>query len=72
MIFADYNGYIVAKTDHAIGLGTKQHGDVEFWLPRSQVGCVTYKTGDSKDLFINTALEAIEIPEWLAEERGLV
>lgn len=75
MIFAPYEGFILIKAQHAIGLGTKKYGgheDVEFWLPRSLVKKITYKTGDSEDLFVNTPLEAVQIPEWLAIDRGLV
>ena len=74
-VWADYDGYIVAKTDRAIGIGSRKHGSVEFWLPVDFVGHVTYRSptvGDSPVHFLNTAIEAIEMKRWLAVDRGLV
>lgn len=75
--FVDYNGFIIVKTKRAVGLSTKRFGgqsDVEIWLPISQVGHVTYAnkaTGDQKMIFVNEPIEAIELPVWLAKEKGL-
>lgn len=74
MIFVEYNGFIIQETENAIALGTKKHGsrsDVEYWLPKSQIGHITYTGGDNKLIFINERIEAIEMPEWLAKEKGL-
>lgn len=76
-IFVDYDGYIIIKGKKTIGLSTKKFGrydDVEIWLPLSLVGHVTYanrETGDQTLIFVNQQIEAIEIPLWLAKDRGL-
>lgn len=76
MIYVQYEGFIIKKTDSAIGLSTKKFGnadDVEVWLPRSRIGEITYKTGgDSRDVFVNEPIEAVEMEEWLARDRGLI
>lgn len=76
-IFADYKGFIIVQTPKAVGLSTKKFGqssDVEFWVPLSQLGRITYshrETGDQQAVLINHPIEAIEIPTCLAREKGL-
>lgn len=70
MAWALYDGRIVAKSSHAIGLGSKS--SVEVWIPHSQVGKICYQQGgDSSDVRVGESIEAIEIPEWLARTEGL-
>lgn len=74
--FYPYSGYILVKLDHAIGLGQKKYGGrdyVDHWLPLPNIGHIVYATGvKSADLFINQLVREIEIPEWLAREKGII
>ena len=54
---------VKAVTDRAILIHDGKH---EAWIPKSQIS--DYSGSDDLD----TAVESIFIPEWLAIERGLV
>ena len=68
--FYAYKGMILAESEKAVGIGTGE--DVEFWLPKSQLGVITYREGgDSSEIRMKAAIEAVAIPEWLAKAKGL-
>ena len=52
-------------SEKAIGLSDSELSvvPIEFWIPKSQVGGILPKRGEWIDL--------IEIPRWLADEKGL-
>ncbi len=68
----DYAGFVVAETDKAVGLGTEYPGDVEMWLPKSQLSGIEYdEGGDSDEVRVGEGLRAVRLPQWLAEEKDL-
>lgn len=69
LVFADIEGVLEAETENAIGI--KCGADEMVWIPKSQLGHITYEDGDSFDVRINENVEAVEIPVWLAREKGL-
>ena len=71
LVFASCEAYIVTETERAVGIGEAPVGDVDFWVPKSQIGHFTYATGDSVDVRIGQPIEAVEMPRWLAAEHGL-
>ena len=71
--WVEYDGVLARATERAIGLRGHEGEGVELWLPRSQVKRITYKMGgDSFEVRPAAAIEAIEIPWWLAKQNGLV
>lgn len=72
-VFADYRGYIVASSDKGIGIARGPGLQAEMWLPKSQLGRITYcDGGDARDFKQAMQFEAIEMPRWLAREKQLV
>ena len=54
---------VLAETDKAIGIAAvDSDGDVEYWLPKSQL---------TENYTQDDVLDEIELPLWLAEEKGL-
>lgn len=74
-IDADVSGYRIARTtDAAFGFAPADDdaGDVEFWLPKSQCGAFCYSDGSRVYRPLDgKSLVSVEIPVWLADERGL-
>lgn len=65
---SQYTLALFLETPKALRVGTEanqDHRDGGFWLPASQVSITSSKTVDG------TEWATIEIPDWLAEERGL-
>ncbi len=68
----EFEGTIERVTERAV-LFKGPEGGMEFWLPQSKLHRITYATGgDSEELRVGHHVEAIEIPYWLAREKGLV
>ena len=77
-VYALYDGFILKVTEKALGLGTKTfrpgkaRPKVEIWLPKSQLRTVTYGDGgDMTKYKEGKRVEAVQIPRWLAKEKGL-
>lgn len=67
-----YDGFVVVETPDAIGIGPEARGDVEAWLPKSQLKHISYANGgDTYEVVKGKRIEAVEIPPWLAESIGL-
>lgn len=67
----EYDGVVLAETAKSVGVG-QIACDVEHWLPKSQLGAISYaEGGDSKDVRVGAAIVAVELPEWLADKKGL-
>lgn len=61
----EYEMVVCAKTDQAIGLtDVEDSSEVLFWIPISQIDGEIPSRGDW--------IESIRIPDWLAEEKGLL
>ena len=77
IVWALFDGYIKAKTEKAIGLAYegldgKPVKEIAIWLPLSQIGTITYDDGgDSEEIHVGKKIEAIEMPEWLANKNEL-
>ena len=60
----EHSMFVKVITDKSIGLAIDEFGsDVEIWIPKSQVGGILSKRGEW--------IDSIEIPRWLADEKGL-
>ena len=69
----EFEGVVKRVTERGVLLEGADGGMDEFWLPQSQLHRITYaKVGDSRELREGHEIEAIEIPWWLAREKGLV
>lgn len=69
----EFEGVIERVTDRALQVRGAEGGMEPFWLPQSQVEWITYaRGGDSRELRAGEQIEAIEMPWWLAKEKGLV
>lgn len=71
LVQADVEGLAVVRiSDRSWGIGK---GDsVDFWLPKSQAEKFELAGGSSTySPKVGAKLVSIEIPEWLADERGL-
>lgn len=67
----EYDGYIVATTSRAVGLGSSSCV-VEIWLPSSQVQSIEYEEGgDCEEIIVGRKIRSVEIPEWLASQKNL-
>ena len=69
-------GHVVrVLTEKAIGIAVdEQTRDVAFWLPRSQVTEIMLPDGElveADDLERGAEIEAVMIPQWLADKHGL-
>ena len=67
--FVEVEGHFEHVTDNAVLLHV---GGENLWLPLSQLGTITYEDGDDPDIYLNTSVEAIEMPLWLARAKGLI
>jgi len=57
------SAYLEAETDRAVGVSLDNNGDVDHWLPKSQIEWPeTAEKGDRID---------VVLPLWLARERGM-
>lgn len=75
---SSYNVCLFHKTERAILVGNTGERDKAFWLPLSQVDVeCTYRgkeaeTVEGKKTGHQVAIISVAVPQWLAEERGLV
>lgn len=63
-----------AITDRAIGFSEDVDGDIDIWLPFSEIDCLTdEKRGDVDpgDVQVDDFITHAKIPMWLAEAKGL-
>lgn len=74
MVFALYDGYVVRESDKAVGFGETPDAKKLLWIPKSVLHNITYQAkgvGDSTRVRIGEAIEAIQIPDWLARQEKL-
>jgi len=70
--FVEYEGVIVAETERAIGIATGVASELEYWIPKSLIGRITYADGgDARDIRKGEAIEALELDMWFAEKLGI-
>lgn len=72
LVWAELDMVIVRETDRAVGFGDEEDADELVWLPKSQLGRMTYADGgDSREVQIGERVTHVEIPEWLAHRHDL-
>lgn len=71
--WCDFDGLIAKATERAVCFAGPTGGMAPFWIPRSQLGRLWYADGSgSLEVRVGKAVTQIELPRWLAKERGLM
>ncbi len=64
-----FDGWLRFDTDGSFAFSSEENGEIYFFIPKTQIGKVTYKNGGDREpssLGFDTQIEAIEMSDWLA------